>query len=102
MRTRDTRKSKALTLLSATLVACVVACGSSSLRAAGVSCTTSNDCAAGLSCLGLAQMTGDGGCTTVAQACTKSCLVDSDCSAVGSTFHCFPACDGTRTCAQTE
>lgn len=78
-----------------------MSCSGSSLRPAGTSCSTDGDCAAGLVCLGLGMFT-EAGCTSTAKACTKSCLMDSDCVSVGPKFKCFADCSGSNTCGQTQ
>ena len=97
------RKVKSPMALATSLLALAMACGSTSLRPAGTSCTSDAECAAGLSCLGLvAKLSDAGACANVAMACSKACLVDSDCAAVGATFKCFPSCNGAKSCGQTQ
>ena len=78
-----------------------MACSSNSLRPAGTACNSDSDCAAGLTCVGLGAFT-DAGCTTAAMACSKPCTLDTDCAALGSSYKCFAACDGTRSCEATQ
>jgi hypothetical protein len=97
------RNVSAAIAVSTSLLALLIACSSASLRPAGTSCTSDAECAAGLSCLGLvAQVSDAGACANAAMACSKGCLVDSDCAAVGATFKCFPACSGGMSCGQTQ
>lgn len=79
----------------------VIACSSNSLHPAGTACTSDSECAAGLTCVGLGAFT-DAGCTTAAMACSKSCTLDTDCAALGSTYKCFAACDGSHSCEATQ
>jgi len=84
------------------LVAAVSACSSStSLKSAGTSCSSDGECAAGLSCLPLGVFS-DAGCMTAAKACSKTCSLDSDCAPLGTSYKCFAACDGTRSCGATQ
>jgi hypothetical protein len=76
-------------------------CSGAPLKVAGTACGVDSDCAAGLSCRPLGAFT-DGGCTTVAKACTKPCAIDTDCASLGGTFKCFAACDGSRACGATQ
>ena len=78
------------------------ACSSASLKPAGTACGADSDCAAGLSCLDLVAIVSDAGCTTAAKACSKVCTLDTDCAALGSSFMCFTACDGSRACGATQ
>lgn len=79
-----------------------VACSSSPLKSAGTACNGDSECAAGLSCLALAGTVSDAGCTASIKDCSKPCTLDSDCVALGTSFKCFGACDGTRSCAATQ
>lgn len=76
-------------------------CSSAPLKVAGTACSADSDCAAGLSCRALGAFT-DAGCTTGAKACTKPCTIDADCAALGGSFKCFAACDGSRACGATQ
>jgi hypothetical protein len=78
-----------------------VGCSSGALHEAGSACSTDEDCGAGLACMGLGNQMG-GTCTTVAKACTKSCVTDLDCLAVGSSYRCLPNCQGAGTCVLTR
>jgi hypothetical protein len=67
------------------------------------SCTTDSQCASGLTCRPLGQFSSDGGCSEVGKVCSKSCGVDGDCAGLPTTgfssFRCFGACDGSKSCA---
>ena len=78
-------------------------CGPGSLRAAGTSCTTDNQCAAGLQCLPLTVPGANGACMPFVSVCSKTCMTDPDCAAVGPSYTCFAMCaGGTNACAETS
>ena len=72
-------------------------CGSGPLRPEGTLCSSDAECGAGLSCVGFGAFS-DAGCTTMVKACSTQCTLDADCVALGATYKCFLACDGTRSC----
>jgi hypothetical protein len=93
------RMLRALIVASMCVLGSGIACSGSLLPAAS-GCSSDSECAAGLSCLALASIS-DAGCTAIAFACSKTCRVNDDCTAVGPRFKCFMACGGMGTCGQT-
>jgi hypothetical protein len=98
-------RARRLTASGITAICIFLGCGPPALRVAGTSCSTDGDCGAGLQCLPLAGAGGggDAGCTVFATVCSKTCMTDMDCAAVGTNFTCFSMCSGAMsTCAQSQ
>ena len=78
----------------------VLACTSASTsKPASATCSSDSECSSG-ACLDLAVFN-DGGCSSAGKACSKSCLNDADCAALGAKYKCFGGCGTTKSCGAT-
>lgn len=71
-------------------------------RGFGERCASTAECGADLECRPFAEHHEDGSCNEVGMSCTKSCVVESDCSGLEGAPLCFLGCDGTSTCGKTS
>jgi hypothetical protein len=78
----------------------LAACGTSALSAGAV-CHQPTDCESDLMCLDIGQFSGSA-CTVVGKTCSKTCSADTDCAALGSSFHCFAGCGSDKFCGATS
>jgi hypothetical protein len=90
---------KALSLILFSLLAAAACSSSTSGKPASATCSSGSECTSG-ECLDLA-VVGDGGCSSVGKACSKTCLTDPDCASLGPKFKCFDGCAGTKSCGAT-